>query len=601
MKKSMKKNPFEVNTPEGISAQDAYDLFVDVFSDFYQVPTIGHTFLNGSRGSGKSMMFRYMMPDCQILKGRKALKELDYFALYVPIKLTDINYPELEKLKTNAVTYFNEHLLTSYIAIKCFSDILKYKEELNNSVDSLNQYFNEIFLWRVEISGHDISKYKTHFDDGVSCVQEIIKILDMMFLECKKYCKDIICERDIASSYNKSLSTYIDFLYPVLLELKQLPFMPIGKPIYILIDDAGYLNKIQTEILNTWVSYRTSQEVSLKISTQFDYKSFRTVTNKTIDVPHDYSQVDINSIYTSNKDNYYNRIDDIVQRRLKKYLELNITSSDFFPPYQKQLEAIEKIAAELKVKHHDPEKPYAANDAARRYASSEFLKDLIKRRSSTNFSYAGFDNLVAISSGIVRHFLEPASKMFAKMLAQGVTEITNIPPTIQDEVIQDFSESFLSSEFNKIRDSLDKTINEDRLSKADKLHNLITGLGGLFHSIFISDKSERVVFSVALTDIPNEELKEILHLAVQYGYLHQSSIRNKQGTGKCVLYVLSRTLAPYFKIEPKGFKGYQFMNSETLRISLYDPQRFIKIVAPSNDIAGNYEQLSIFQDENRQE
>lgn len=43
------------------------------------------------------------------------------------------------------------------------------------------------------------------------------------------------------------------------------------------------------------------------------------------------------------------------------------------------------------------------------------------------------------------------------------------------------------------------------------------------------------------------------------------------------------------------------MNSETLRISLYDPQRFMKIVAPSNDIAGNYEQLSIFQDENRQE
>ena len=57
------KNPFEVNTPEGISAQDAYDLFVDVFTDFYQVPKIGHTFLNGSRGSGKSMMFRYMMPD----------------------------------------------------------------------------------------------------------------------------------------------------------------------------------------------------------------------------------------------------------------------------------------------------------------------------------------------------------------------------------------------------------------------------------------------------------------------------------------------------------------------------------------------------------
>lgn len=596
----MKKNPFEVNTPEGISAHDAYDLFVDVFSDFYQVPRIGHTFLNGSRGSGKSMMFRYMMPDCQILRGNKSLNELEYFALYVPIKLTDINYPELEKLKTNAVTYFNEHLLTSYVAIKCFNDLLKYKSELNSSQDELSRFFNEVFLWRAEISGHDISPYKTVFNDGVSCVQEIVKILDMMFIECKKYCRDIICERENLSPYNKSLTTYIDFLYPVLLDLKKLSFMPQEKPVYILIDDAGYLNKIQTEILNTWVSYRTSQEISLKISTQFDYKSYRTITNKTIDVPHDYSQVDINTIYTSNKDNYYNRINDIVERRLKKYIELEVTSLDFFPQYQKQVDSIEKIASELKIKHNDPDKPYAGGDAARRYASSEFAKDLIKRRSFTNFSYAGFGNLVAISSGIVRHFLEPASKMFAKMQAiENLKEINFIPPTIQDEVIKDFSESFLSSEFDKIRDVIeDDKINEERFSKADKLHNLITGLGGLFHAIFVSDKSERVVFSVALTDIPNDELKEILHLAVQYGYLHKSSIRNKQGTGKCVLYVLSRTLAPFFGLEPKGFKGYQFMNSETLRVSVYDPQKFIKTVTPTIDIIDNTEQLKMFQDEN---
>lgn len=594
MKKCMKKNPFEVNTPEGISAQDAYDLFVDVFSDFYQVPRIGHTFLNGSRGSGKSMMFRYMMPDCQILKGQRSLRDLDYFALYVPIKLTDINYPELEKLKTNAVTYFNEHLLTSYIAAKCFQSLLDHQNELNNSIDELEKFYNEVLLWHAEIIGHDISKYNKKFDDGFSYVKGMIKVLDMMYLECNKYCKDIILERNISIPYNKSLCTYIDFLYPILLELKKLSFMPLDKPIYVLIDDAGYLNKIQTEILNAWVSYRTSHNVSLKISTQFDYKSYRTVTNKTIDAPHDYSLVDINSIYTSNKDNYFKRIDDIVQRRLKKYLKKEINSNDFFPPYQKQVDAIDKIAENLKQKYHNPEKSYAGSDAAKRYASSEFLKDLIRRKSSTNYSYAGFDNLVAISSGIVRHFLEPASKMFANMLAQSELEITNIPWSVQDDIIKDFSESFLSSEFDKIRDSIGKTANGERLSKADKLHNLIMGLGGLFHSIFISDKSERVVFSVAITDIPSDELKEILHLAVQYGYLHKGSIRNKQGTGKCVLYILSRTLAPVFQIEPKGFKGYQFMNSDALQLSLYDPQKFIKAMAPVTATKDNYGQLSIF-------
>ena len=54
----MKENPFEIKTPEQNSAQDVVDLFVDVFPDFYQVLEKGHTFINGPRGSGKSMMFR---------------------------------------------------------------------------------------------------------------------------------------------------------------------------------------------------------------------------------------------------------------------------------------------------------------------------------------------------------------------------------------------------------------------------------------------------------------------------------------------------------------------------------------------------------------
>lgn len=540
------------------------------------------------------MMFRYMMPDCQKLIGNRPLKDLDYFALYIPIKLTDINYPELEKLRTNAVTYFNEHLLTSYIAIKCFNNLLEYSEEINQSHKEIEKFYNDYFLLYVQISGHDISKYEKSFSNGIECIHEIIKILNMMYHECNKYCKDIILERDGTIPYKKSLCTYIDFLYPILLELKKLPFMPPHKPIYLLIDDAGYLNKIQTEILNTWVSYRSSQDISLKISTQLDYKSYKTVTNKTIDTPHDYSQVDINSIYTSDKDNYYKRIDDIVQRRLKKYLGIEVSSDSFFPQYKKQAEEIEKIANHLKEVHYDPEKPYAGSDAARRYAASEFLKDLIRRRSTTNYSYAGFDNLVAISSGIVRHFLEPASKMFSEMIAQDNLTITHIPHTIQDDVIQEYSEDFLTNEFDKIRETIEDTNGVGKLSKADKLHNLISGLGGLFHAIFISDKSERIVFSVALTDIPDDELKEILHLAVQYGYLHQSSIRNKQGTGKCVLYVLSRTLAPYFKIEPKGFKGYQFMSSNALKISLIDPNKFIKLIAPNKDSTQDYGQLTIF-------
>ena len=571
------KNPFEVSTPEGISAKEVHELFVDVFTDFYQVPEVGHAFLSGPRGSGKSMMFRYMMPDCQKISRNCSLRDLDYFSLYAPIKLTDINYPELDRLKDSSNTYFNEHLLTTYIAIKCFKSLIDHEDEFKDSLVEIRTFYEEVFLWYVDISGYDIASLKVQFESSKDYITKMVKILDEMFLKCKVYCKKIAMSPLITQEYNGPLCNYIDFLYPLLLEFKKMPFIPQNKPIFILVDDAGYLNETQTKILNTWVSYRTSQDISIKISTQLDYKSLKTITNKTIDSPHDYSQVNIATVYTTSNNTYYKRLVIIVRKRIEKYLQKEIDPKAFFPVDIEQEQKIETIKQQLREVHYDVNKAYAAGDAARRYATSEYFKLLKASRSGATYNYAGFDNLVDISSGIIRHFLEPASRMFSEHISRNnidINEITFIPDGVQDDIIKEYSSSFLENEFQKVVDEHGNKNGNDRLSKADKLFNLINGLGQMFHRIFVSDKSERIVFSVALNDSPDSELKEIIDLAEHYGYLHKSSIGNKQGTGRCRLYILSRTLSPYFKLDPTGFKGYKFMNSNVLKISLTDPVKF---------------------------
>jgi hypothetical protein len=62
----------------------------------------------------------------------------------------------------------------------------------------------------------------------------------------------------------------------------------------------------------------------------------------------------------------------------------------------------------------------------------------------------------------------------------------------------------------------------------------------------------------------------------QFGYLHKSTIGNKQGTGRNRLYILSRILSPHFKLYPESFAGYQFMDSATLKIALTDKARFLR-------------------------
>lgn len=573
-------NPFEVKTPEDVLAAEVHELFVDVFTDFYQVKETGHTFLSGPRGSGKSMMFRYMMPDCQMIGSGKAMNTLDFFSLYIPIKLTDINYPELDRLRSNSNTFINEHLLTTYISTKCFKNLLDYSEQLNKYIVEIRSFYTKTFLWYVDIAGEDISDLASdHFDTSAEYIERMMKILEKMLLNCKRYCKSVAISPNSSDEYQGPLCNYLDFLYPMLLELRKMTFIASSRPIFLLIDDAGYLNTTQTKILNTWVSYRSSKEVSLKISTQLDYKSYHTVTNKTIDSPHDYSQINIATVYTTSNRNYYQRIESIVRKRINKYLGQDLDPKIFFPPDEEQELQIKLIYDQIKKQNENPDKTYAGGDAARRYATSEYVKRLKGRRSGSTYSYAGFDNLVNISSGIIRYFLEPASKMFSEYIAQSgklESEITAIPYGIQDEIINEFSRKFLEDEFRKVIEEHGEKSESERLSKADKLYNLINGLGGMFHKIFISDRTERIVFSVALTDNPDKELKEILDLAIHYGYLHQSSIGNKQGTGRSRLYILSRTLSPYFKLDPVGFKGYKFMNCSLLKTSLHNPARFIQ-------------------------
>ncbi|MFP8894603.1 hypothetical protein [Chryseobacterium sp. EZn1] len=577
-------NPFEVKTPEDVTASEVHELFVDVFTDFYQVREVGHTFLNGPRGSGKSMMFRYMMPDCQMIDKNCSISGLDYFSLYVPIKLTDINYPELERLKSNSNTFFNEHLLTTHVASKCFNYLLTFRDEINDHKDEIEKFYKSVFLWYVDLSGGIIDNFETEFTSSVECVESMVKIIDKMQLECKGYCKRIAMNPNSLEEYKGSLCNYLDFLYPILLKLKELSFLPKDKALFLLIDDAGYLNITQTKILNTWVSYRTSKFVSLKISTQLDYKSYNTVNDKTIDYPHDYSQINIATIYTSSGKNYYQRIESIVTKRIQKYLGKEIDPKAFFPNDTNQENAINKKYDEIKEKFENEDKSYAGTDAARRYATSEYVKSLIAGRSGGTFNYAGFDNLVNISSGIIRYFLEPASTMFSEHLSRdnkNINDVDFIPIRIQNEVINDFSQKFLEDEFKKVIEQHGDVSSTERLSKADKLYNLITGLGGMFRKIFVSERTERVVFSVGLNDLPDDELREILDLAIHYGYLHQSTIGNKKGTGRSKLFILSRTLAPFFKLDPTGFRGYKFMNSSVLKTCLTNPQSFIETTTKS--------------------
>lgn len=577
----IKNNPFEIKTPESNSAEDILELFVDVFPDFWQVKEVGHTFLNGPRGSGKSMMFRYMMPDCQMLKTGSKANDLDFFAVYVGIKQTNINNTDLERLSNHATLIINEHLLSTFVIANVLESIRQtFKQVVEDYYDEFRVFYLNTFVKCVKQAGYEGDNCVNSDDQsGSQLLLKMIKIVEAMEQECKKYCNRLALNRDMSVPYTGALTDFVDFVSPIIIGLKQISLFPQGKPFYILIDDAGYLNLAQTKVLNTWVSYRSTKDICLKISTQLDYKTHLTANDKRIDAPHDYSEINISTVYSSKTSEYNDRIYEIVKKRLVKYLGNDIDPRVFFPQDIEQEQAIDAIYQQLLKDNDDPERPYAAGDAARRYSRPDYIKDLQKNhKSGAHYSYAGFDQLVAVSSGIIRYFLAPAQEMYSVMVAKNPnSEITQITPGVQDEVIKRYSDTFLQGQFDEIRK--DQGIVDFTLEKADKLYNLVDSLGELFHTILVSDASERRVFSVALTDRPDEELYEILDMCEHYGYIHKRTIGNKYGTGRNRMYVLSRVLAPHFKLDPMSFAGYKFMNSATLKVALTNKKRFLQIMS----------------------
>lgn len=583
MNNIFRKNPFAVQTPEDMKAEDVIDLFVDVFSDFYHVPNQGHTFINGPRGSGKSMMFRYMLPDCRKLAlGKEKIEEIDYFSIYIPIKKTSINIVDLGRVEFHGNILLNEHLLTMFAATICFESFSRYFGNLDGDekrfIGPLKSFYTDDFISRLSYLYYTGEAVPLEDKDTVTSI--FLKMYDTcnrIYLESLNYVKQMALTKDL-DPYSGAICGYLDFLFPLLSKLKKLPFFP-DSPIYLLIDDADNLNDTQKRVLNTWVSYRTSAEISLKISTQLNYNTFRTVSGSTIDSPHDYSEVNIAAVYTSNKNKYRDRVKEIVNKRLVN-AKIDAHAETFFPVHEKQEKRIREIYEKIKREHPIKGRGNRPADDAYRYATSEYIKELLAGRSGSTYCYAGFNELVHISSGIIRLFLDPAALMYGEMMAKNTSkekDIDHIDPMVQNDVIREYSNQFMFQEFEKIRKDEESQNTGNKkygLTKTGKLNNLILGMGGLFHKILISDRAERRVFSIALNDPPDEELSEVLNLGIRCGYLYESSISNKTKTGRSKLYILSRRLAPFFTLDPSSFAGYRHMNSSSLKIALQNPQQF---------------------------
>jgi hypothetical protein len=581
---SISENPFRVHTPEALSAEEVVQLYVTEMPGADAVQAEGHTMLVGSRGSGKSMMLRFLEPDCQALKLdqnrdlSQGFEDIRFFSLYTTIKQTDLIYPELSRLAgTFGDRAINEHFFILVVVLKAVSRCLEMGtlEFLKGKSEGLKDSKLWGFIEYLSLDRNiDAADYFDLFCLLKDCLSDF-------YAHSLEFLESILEDPHDMPKFKRPLLRFSTFFLPFLNFWRVLPGMPDSGRMFVIIDDADYLNDMQTQVLNTYISTRQAA-IFFKVATEvFQYKTYRTLDNRKIEVPHDFSEINTIDIYTSNNTkNYLDRMTNIVNKRLrlfnhiKSYSGRIANAEQYFPEDAKQRKEIDQL--KMIIREGGAELPSGATrkrDDAYRYATPEYIRQLGgNRKSRSTYSYSGFRQLVNISSGVPRYFLEAAYLMYDRMKSSD-NEFLAISASVQDTVVREQADRIMMEELERLK--LSDTVSDGSSDTAVLLHNLVVSLGSLFEKALLDKSlSERRYFSFALSDTPDDTVSNVLRFGVRNSLFTRTSIGRKEGFGRTHRYILTRRLAPYFTLDPNGFSAYKFLTNQEIREMMTDPDRY---------------------------
>jgi hypothetical protein len=570
-------NPFVVESPEKLSPQQIVDLFVKEYTRIDTVRQRRHTFIWGSRGSGKSMMLRYLEPQCQAIvedSYEAVFRRQDpCLAVYCPCKEGHFNRSELEIIEEKIASVLSEHLLNITAS--------------HNVINCLLEQFEPGFFDKAECQKM-VTQATRLFDPGaiagsVRVAREAADLTDdplvwfksLLYSENQKICTFLRdkCLKRGRANYKGATSGYHDFLLPFLKLIGGLK--PIGgASVYLLLDDADRLTKIQQGIVNNWIANRDQAVLCVKVSAQREsYKTYFTPRGALIEQPHDFSEVDVEELYTKDKTDYFKKIKLISERRLDLSEVPTKSIDDFLPASAWEEDLLQQIRKETE-QEWEREPHGRKGDYVYRYSRPRLFQRLKAQKSDK--SYAGFQNLVDLSSGIVREFLEPCYLMFDTLTAQGkaASTIESISVDVQNKVISKYSKDVLIDRIEDIKRDMPMPGN----FLPERVRTLVESLGRVFYELLHDPSSKHPpLFSFSITGQIPEDLKQVLDLAVRYRFfLAPTSQGSKAGGGQIPLYILNRRLCPAFKLDPSSFSGRLPLSIELLKLACEDPKKFVR-------------------------
>jgi len=604
-------NPFEHFYPDDISPKDTHSLFVKEYTEHNSLTAYKHTMVEGSRGSGKSMLFKFLEPACQkieydgwdnFISSTKA-----FIGVYINCNTGDWKKKEFDELikPKDVPQIFAEKVIVHEFIMRIAEWTLKtISEQMKDKLQQDEKAFEKI------VSALDKKQLYTDATvyprtlEGLTAI--ITKERDRVRQSVQTFLERVSLPGNrLEYSGNLAEPSFADgqFLAVFFAEFRQM-LRSEKVPFFLLFDEASnsMLWPIQQKIINTFITQRIQNSVCIKVSFRpASYSTDVDLFDKNPQHIHDFDKINLDSLYTNNTQAYYKRILEIANKRLK-LAGFKVTDiRSLIPESKSEVEAMEeakKFTADEYERLPADKKIDDKQNYINKYAKARFFQKFLGK---VTYRYTGFDNLVNFSAGITRSFLDPCFEMIEKYMQKypdtGMKIIKFIPPEIQWDIIRAFSNNFIETEIlERIRRR--DTDSEERKT-LQNLFNLIESLGKYF-KIRLQNPNSRypriISFSIKETMIDDRDLESVLEKALQECFFQKRWYRGKSGYEMLECYILNRRLCPRYGLDLSGFQGRIELSQDVLKLAMKDKDQFVTWFK-SKEKAGEIEaamQLELF-------
>ena len=574
-------NPFDIVSAELMDLTKVGQEFVSNHTEFAKLASYTHTVVWGSRGSGKSIHFRFLEPLAQASRRdyhfngdvKSFLNSpASFVGVYINCREGVLNKEEFRLVDSLPDSQRDriQILIDCHLAAEVVRSIHKtFREQLPwlLNLDVQPTLLPTSIQNRVPRASTQLGQVLQAIDTwGASIRHAVSTAIDHIFLGLPL---------DASGLADGLLRTT-----PTIRELCEWLQLSCGLdcPFFLLFDEANELSRPQQASVNALIGIRSQKSLCIKVASQLHGFTPHMANDDTVDETHDYTTLDLESLYTNHQEAYYERVKTIANERLHRAgIATNIYEYLIENPNDTKLH---DEARQLAAKRYDqlpPDaRPIDKMNFIKKYAPAIVFQEL--RPTKASRSYAGFDNVVHFSSGIVRAFLDCCSRMYSRCLESVPgSDPTQIPIRIQNDVMIDYSDDFIKSQ---LLDKIDGfPIGSEQREIYQHLHNLLNSLGALYRERLL-DKSSREprIISVSLKEKPTERLEKVLKLAEREAFLHRKWYRSKRGNRNLPCYVLNRRLCPHFNLDLSGFQGRIELLPEQLEVALEGPKPFLALV-----------------------